>query len=217
MKKIAEALIIVFTSVLLLPLLSPLSVMAGVLNLQFDGEKLSANLDGVSLRTVCEKISKEKGIWFRGGSSSVEQNVSVHFSDLPLEKALKRIVANTNHSLVFDKDETLLGVIIISHRGPGFELTNSTYAGTKESISSSQERRLLDSEETRDVEGGCLPGRPMQTSEDDAQIPEVARVNAKPGELDEMIPEQPEEPNVIENYRPPNSLSGIVGDEADNF
>jgi hypothetical protein len=92
------------------------------MHLNFVGHTLSANLDEVSLGVLLENLKREKGIWFRGDESLLEEKVSVRFRDLSLQNGLRRILSGINHVLVFDRDEGLVGVFILSkkhsHRSP---------------------------------------------------------------------------------------------------
>ena len=78
---------------------------------------LSAKIERASLKGVIAKIKEEKVIWFKFWFKSSEQllneQVSVRFKSLPLQDALERILSGLNHSLIFDKDGDLLGVILL--------------------------------------------------------------------------------------------------------
>jgi hypothetical protein len=119
MKCVNKGVIACFNVLFLLILLHPNAGQAERVDIQFDQMRLSANLDKVSLETVCHKISQESGIWINGFVSSAEILVSVQFTDLSMEEALKRILAATNYSLVFDETEAVIGVNIIGSRTPG--------------------------------------------------------------------------------------------------
>ena len=105
----------------LLILFHPDMVGAERVDIQFDQMRLSAKLNKVPLEKVCHKISQESGIWFNGFVSSAKIQVSVQFTDLSMEEALKRILAATNYSLVFDETEAVIGVKIIGNKTPGHQ------------------------------------------------------------------------------------------------
>ncbi|OQX10860.1 MAG: hypothetical protein BWK80_45330 [Desulfobacteraceae bacterium IS3] len=86
---------------------------AGKADIKFKGEMLSADIQNAPLKEVTEKIGKEKGIWFKGEESLFEEKVSVRFTDIPLEQGLKRILGNLNHSIVFDKNSNVQGILIV--------------------------------------------------------------------------------------------------------
>ena len=92
-------------------------------DLVFKEDTLSANLDGVSLKVLLEKISREKGIWIKGKGSVLEGKVSLQFRDLSLRDGLRRILAQYNHSLVFNRAGRLIGLYVV-------EKGNSQTAGT---------------------------------------------------------------------------------------
>jgi hypothetical protein len=115
-------------------LLYPSQLRAGVLELQFKGDNISAKLNNASLQVVFDKISQEKRIWFKAAASLNAEKISVQFADLCLEDALKRILARINYSLVFDNN-SLVGAIIIGQRSPEFETTEVRDVSTRGTIS----------------------------------------------------------------------------------
>jgi hypothetical protein len=88
------------------------SIATGV-DLVFKEETLSANLDEVPLKVVLEKISREKGIWIKGKGSVLEGKVSLQFRDLSLQDGLRRILAQCNYILVFNRAGRLVELYII--------------------------------------------------------------------------------------------------------
>jgi len=137
-------------------LLYPNELRAEVLDLQFKGENLSAKLNNASLQAVFDKISQEKGIWFKAVESSSSEKVSVQFADLCLEDALKRILARSNYSLVFDND-ALVGAIIIGQRSPDLETAEVRDVRTRGTISFQEDNEPTRSEELSDVSPTARP------------------------------------------------------------
>jgi len=97
----------------------PIAARAELVDIQFDQLRLSATLDRAPLEAVCQIIGQERNVWFISFVSPVNGQITAQFKDLSLEAALKRILAATNYSLVFDETETVMGVIIIGHKTPG--------------------------------------------------------------------------------------------------
>lgn len=91
----------------------------GELDLKFTGQIMSAEVQGVPLRVILEKIEREKGIWFKGDESVLERSVSIRFTDLPLDIGLRRILSGVNHVLFFDQDRGLVGLFVLGEKGPG--------------------------------------------------------------------------------------------------
>ena len=75
------------------------------IDLTIHGEVLSAKLRGIPLKIILEKLERERGIWFRGNKSLLDEAITVQFTDLPLEEGLNRILASMNYSLVFNRME----------------------------------------------------------------------------------------------------------------
>jgi len=89
------------------------------IDLNIRGQVISAELQEVSLGLILEKLGKEKGIWFRGDGSALEEKVSTRFKDLPLHEGLRRILSGINHVLVFDEEKGLVGLYILGEKNPG--------------------------------------------------------------------------------------------------
>jgi hypothetical protein len=94
-------------------------IMAGntAMDLDFGKQTVSANIRGVPLRGIVERIKSETDVWFKvwikDKESLLDEPVSVQFKDIPLSKGLERIFSRLNHSLVFDNSGRLLGVILL--------------------------------------------------------------------------------------------------------
>jgi len=92
---------------------------------------MSAELQGVSLRLVLEKLEREKGIWFKGDESVLEEEVSIRFKDLPLYEGLRRILSHINHVLVFDGDNGLVGLFILGKKDRGNSVARDAAVATE--------------------------------------------------------------------------------------
>lgn len=120
MSKMAKILMVCFTLMFfcLGSLLSPSSGKEEIA-LELRGQVMSAELQGVSLRLILERLKREKGIWFKGDESALEESISIRFKDLPLHEGLRRILSNINHVLVFDQERGLVGLFILGKKDPG--------------------------------------------------------------------------------------------------
>jgi type II secretory pathway component GspD/PulD (secretin) len=76
--------------------------------------RMSADLNGVSLMNVAEDIYSQLGISFRADDSLMQRRVSVAFKDLPIEQAIKRILAGTSYILLFDSQGRVSQVMVMS-------------------------------------------------------------------------------------------------------
>ena len=95
---------------------------AETVDIKFQGDKMSADLKGASLGSALAMIEQEKGIWFKGDVSSLNQKVNVTFGDSSVQDGLKRILWGLNYGLVFDSQKRLKGVFILG---------KSTHGSTK--------------------------------------------------------------------------------------
>lgn len=93
----------------------------GQLELDFNGETCSLDIEKVPLKTILTKIKNEKGIWFKVSQSSAEETISMRFSDLSIREGIERILRNFNYSLHFDQNDKLLGATILGMKeGSGY-------------------------------------------------------------------------------------------------
>ena len=94
-----------------------LRAQEGKIYLTFKDQTLSADLEEAPLKVIINRFKEEKGIWFKGKESLLDEKVSLQFKDLPIEKGLQRILSDMNYSLLFDKDANVVGVILIGKSG----------------------------------------------------------------------------------------------------
>jgi len=89
-----------------------------MISLILNGQTISAELEEVSLRLVLEQLRRERGIWFKGDESLLDKKLSVRFSNLPLEKGLRKILSDIDHVLVYDRDQRVAGLLIFAKDYP---------------------------------------------------------------------------------------------------
>jgi hypothetical protein len=76
--------------------------------------KLSARLTGVLLAQVLEQITRQGMVRFYGAESLLKDRVSCHFTELSLREGIAKILANHNHTMVFDGNGKLTEVHIFA-------------------------------------------------------------------------------------------------------
>jgi len=81
--------------------------------LEYLNNKLSVNVEKVSLGSVLAEIQEKTGIKFQLDKESYDRIISVGFQALPLEKAIQRILNNLNHAVIFGPDYNIQKVIIV--------------------------------------------------------------------------------------------------------
>lgn len=118
---------------------SSASAGKGEIHIGFEGQIMSAELRDVSLREILKKLKREKGIWFEGDESLLEEKVSIWFKDLPLQEGLRRILSCINHILVFDQDKRLVGVFILGRKSPGRSVARNAPILTEKALPSQPE------------------------------------------------------------------------------
>jgi len=90
--------------------------------------RISASLNDAPLPEILRKIEDQEGIWFKFGTELKDERVSVRFTDLPREQALKRLLAKVSHSIIYDEKASVIGVIIMGRSGHG-QYKASSYSG----------------------------------------------------------------------------------------
>lgn len=177
MKRVNKGWISYLSTLFLLTFFHLNPACAEVMDMQFDGGRLSANLHRAPLQLVLDKINKEKGISFTAGTSLLDDTVSVQFANLSLEEALKRILARSNYSLVFDKNEELIGAMIIEKETPTPTVATACHVRTNEGIPFEEHDEFVDSEEFFDDRGQDYPpGVPLDSLEEDIEGPGAVHV-----------------------------------------
>jgi len=79
--------------------------------------RISASLNNAPLQEILRQIEAQEGIWFKFGKELTEERVSVRFADLPREQAIDRLLASISHSIIYDGDGKVVGVIILGSSG----------------------------------------------------------------------------------------------------
>jgi len=152
----------------------------GEIGLKFKGQLMSAELQGVSLRLILEKLNREKGIWSKGDESVLEEKVSVRLMDLPLLEGLRRILSDFNHVLVFDRDKRLVGLFILDKKNPGRPVARDGANGID---------KVLPSQPLGEASGDPFEGFP------DTLPPGSSKAKSKRATIDENS-SPPEDPNT---------------------
>ncbi|MBL7174894.1 MAG: hypothetical protein ISS66_03610 [Desulfobacteraceae bacterium] len=113
---IRATLIFIATSLLFFLLSPPILAEAEKIELVFKNQTLSAKVREASLSSVIEKIKGKKGVWFKvwaKGKKFLFEKFSVQFKGLSVQDGMRRILSGINHSMIFDKNGELLGVILL--------------------------------------------------------------------------------------------------------
>jgi hypothetical protein len=86
------------------------------LYLAFAQGRLTANIKNTPLKAVLDRIKEQRSIYFDKGfmrdPSLLDNDVSVKFTNLPIQTGLERILSGLNHSLIF-KGDTVEGVMLL--------------------------------------------------------------------------------------------------------
>jgi len=197
--------------------------------LDFQGQTFSAFLQAAPLRFILEKLEKEKGIWFKGASSLLGEEITVQFTSLSLEDGMKRILSSMNYSLVFGRNGELHGVVIIgrgmSKRAKGQNRTVGAVRSTSSTIRKDDGSAIGAFEIVRDsqplgahvvmterdlerfkvIKNVSPPGGSLEVKAKDFTDFTVVRDCPPPGGPIEVSEEQLEKFKIVENCPPPGS------------
>jgi len=180
MKRVNKGWVSCLSTLFLLTFFHLNPAWAEVVDMQFDGGRLSANLHRAPLRLVLEKMKKEKGISFTASTALLDDTVSVKFANLSLEEALKRILAHSNYSLVFGENEELIGAMIIEKETPTPTIATAWHERANEGIPFEEHDEFADSEVFFDDPGQDYPpGVPLDTLEEDIDGPGAGSMSLK--------------------------------------
>ena len=200
MNTLKASLVLLISCYLLVP------IFAGAESVTIQNGRMSADLKEASLVGVAKDIEKLSGIAFKGDESLLEEKVSVSFKDLPLEEGIKRILANMNYSLMFDKRGEVSVVMIMSEgSGSGASQPQIRPTPTRTGTQSPVERRPVVRRPTRSssplVTGGSrLPTVRPRTS--------TSRTStSRPAQAASAAPQATEESNLPEAFRSVESSS----------
>jgi hypothetical protein len=84
----------------------------GKIEIAFKDDRISATIEGGSLRDIAERFKAEKGIRINGKKSLLDEEVSVEFKDLAIVEGLKRIFSKMSYSLIFDQDGKVMEAML---------------------------------------------------------------------------------------------------------
>jgi hypothetical protein len=83
MGRISKSLVILFIPFsFFLCVFSPAWSGRGDIDFKLEGHTLSANLKNIPLKFILEKLERDRGIWFKGDSSLLGEQVAVQFEVL---------------------------------------------------------------------------------------------------------------------------------------
>jgi hypothetical protein len=203
---------------LILSVFLPAPVAGWDIDLTIKGEVLSARLAGIPLKAVLEKLERERGIWFKGNSSLLDETITVQFADLPIEEGLNRILASMNYSLVFDRNERLVGVIVVARGAvdrPASEVRTDRSMRTTTSSAVSERtsvNRPVTKSGNNNPQGGYIKG-----IKEDREDFTVIRNCPPPGGPVEVTPGDRERFGAVKNCPPPGGPFKVRGEELKNF
>ena len=197
---------------------SPALAREGNIDLKLEGDTLSADLKGAILGDILEDLNNERGIWWKGDQSVLEEKVTVQFTDLSLENGMKRILGFLDHCLFFDNEGVLIGVFLAGKDGTGREMNKSSRnIGTKVVSSSAKEKNMSPYNGSGPVKSVSPVNRPMQRTVKVLKTPESTGHTQSPGDSPAGTVGQLEVPKVVKNCPTPGGSIQLSAEELENL
>ena len=189
----------------------PVLAEGGDIDLTIEGETLSAKLRRIPLKILFEKLKREKGILFRGDPSLLEKEITVQLAELSFEEGLKRILASMNYSLIYDRNERLVGVIIIG-RGIADNAASEGRAGASKGNERADVNRSFTVMKNNLHHGGNL-----KIGTEERENFRVISDSPPSAGVDEFIEQESENFGGIKNSLPPGGPVKVTEKERKNF
>ena len=189
-------------------------------NLTINGEYLSADLKGTSLNTIFEALEREKGIWFKGNLSLLDEKVSVQFTDHSLEDGMKRILAPMNYCLLFESDGALVGIILIGKGKDSSISVQYTADVTKKTIPLRVKKKNVNPGRANDIDiikDGPPIGISTGGSGQNLKNFKVLTNTQPQGVPAEMTPEQLENLKILRDRPPQGAPAEMTAEQIENM
>jgi hypothetical protein len=213
MKLIATLIICSFS----LGVFAPVLARGGDIDLTIEGGVLSARLKEAPLKIILERLERETGTWFRGDPSVLEEEVTVQFTELPLEEGLKRILSSMNYSLIYDSNEKPVGVIFIGKGKAGPGMSEGRGGGTTRTILPPARDQADASDSFTVIKNVPPPGGNVEITAEEHENFRVMRNSSLSDGPVEVTGNEPENFTVIRNLSPPGGPVEVSAEELENF
>ena len=214
-----KKLIIIFTiCTFFLCCFSPALAREGNIDLKLEGDTVSADLKGAVLGDILEDLNKDRGIWWKGDQSVLEETVTVQFTDLSLEDGMKRILGFLDHCLFYDNDGRLVGVFLAGKDGTVREMNKSGRNIVAKTASATVKEKNMSSDNGSGPVKSVSPvNRPMQRTTKVLKVPESTGHTQSPGDSPAGTVGQLEGPKVIKNRPTPGGSIQLSAEELENL
>ena len=198
---------------------SPTQAQGKTINLTLENDTISADLKNARLGDILENLNKERGIWWKGQESVLEEKVTVQFAKLSLREGIERILGSMDHCLIFEQDKGLVGVFLTGKGKAGRSMAKGKGNVTEEKpISSRAEKRNVKSEDVVDLADGRLPvPRPAKNAKKNPKILGTIEHDHSPGDSAGTSAEQTEGPKVITNGPTPSAHVQLSAEELEKL
>jgi hypothetical protein len=167
--------------------------------LKIDDHRISANLKNVRLAVILEILEKEKGIQVISPAVLLDEKITVTFTNLVIEKGLRRLLACFNHSLIFNEKEEVTGAMIFDSVDKSQHLARNRYKKPKRRFEKEETQYKL---ENTGIHGAfqIIPNSIPPENQLAEPIDTIISKNSIPPERTNVVPV---DTNVIKNVSAP--------------
>ena len=185
-------------------------------SIRFEDRKMSADIDGVLLGEVFEKIKAQREFSVKGDESILNSEVSVNFENLSFQDGLKKILGEINHILLFDKNKEPSGVIIADSGGS--LATVKTSPDKKKAEASSNDKEPVKPKDTGEKLPGPTPASDMTPpTEEELANMKVIKDAPTPGGPVEVSEEEMENFKIMKSDTPPGGAVKVTPEELESM
>ena len=177
-----------------------LSEAEAIPDIEISDNKLTADIDNEPLRSVLALIKKKTGIRFSFDEDMSSQTVSGHFSSMPIDRALQRILNRSNYAFIYNPDGRIKEVTIIGQNSASVRSSvnmNEDFSTTGSSVieqrgdegmtvAQSASKETPDGMKIYGPSDNAVPEGMEIFNAPDKKIPEGMEINASP---DKVVPE----------------------------
>jgi hypothetical protein len=206
-----RVLTVIFTlSAFFLSVFPPVLAQAAGIDLTFQGDLLSANLQKTQLKEILETLEKEKGILWTGNSSLLEDEITVQFKNLSLNEGVRRILSSMNHCLIFDANQRLAYVMIFGDK------SRSKVRPSGKIVAQNKRTQQTHTAKTNIIRKvSNVP--PAATKKDRGEGFRVIRNVSSPGSVSQPIAKEMEKFKVQKNLPPPGGSPQVSEELLESF
>ena len=189
---------------------------ANEMTIRFDGDKMSAEIEGVLLRDVFKKIKAQKKFNVRGDDSVLNDEVSVKFNDLSFEAGLKKILGHINHILFFNRNKEPSGVLIVGSGGSRISVKKGASRRGKK-VKADRKKPFNPGSMAGGFKGPTPASEMPPPTEEELASMKIIKNAPTPGGPVKISEEEMENLKIMKNSPPPGGVVKVTPEELERM